>query len=364
MGVEEEFFLVDPDSGCVVAAGSRVLRRARAVLGDLVSGEFTEYQVEGKTPPCSTPGEVEAQLLRVRAGLADAARAEGLRIAASGTPVIQPPGPVPIRDDPRHRAGIRAYRGMADDYALSALHVHVQLPDREDAILVGNHLRPWLPLLVALAANSPFWRGRDTGYASWRTVVAAQWPQAGPPPYFADAAAYDALAAALVESGACVDAGTLFWDVRPSAHLPTIEIRAMDTTTDPRDAAAIAALIRALVHTAHTRVRAGDPGPPLADPLLRAAYWRAARDGLTGQIPHPRTGRLTPATTLAHQLAHHLHPTLTHFGDWPTITTALTRLTTHGTGANHQRTTHLHHHNLPEVVHHLTRRTTPTPTPT
>ncbi|MET9291018.1 glutamate--cysteine ligase [Streptomyces sp. NPDC003077] len=357
LGVEEEFFLVDPDSGAVVAAGSRVVRRAREALGDLVSGEFTEYQVEGKTPPCATPGEVEGHLLRVRTHLAAAAREEGLRIVASGTPVIEPGGPVPVRDDPRYRLGTLAYRAMADDFALSALHVHVHLPDREHAILVGNHLRPWLPLLVAIAANSPFWRHRDTGYASWRTVVAAQWPQAGPPPYLAGADAYDALAAALHETGATVDAGTLFWDVRPSAHLPTIEIRLMDATTDPRDAAAFSALVRAMVHTAHARVRRGDPGPALCDGLLRAAYWRAARDGLSGHIPHPETGRLIPTGRLARELAHRLRPALERHGDWATVTAATDRLTTHGGGAERQRTAYARRGSLHDVVRHLCRHT-------
>nr|WP_198550262.1 YbdK family carboxylate-amine ligase [Streptomyces silvensis] len=311
-----------------------------------------------------TAAEIEGQLLRIRAGLALAAREEGLRIAASGTPVIDPGGPLPVRADPRHRAGTRTYRAMVDDFALSALHVHVHLPDREHAVLVGNHLRPWLPLLVALAASSPFWRHRDTGYASWRSIVAAQWPQAGPPPYLAGADAYDALAAALHETGATVDEGTLFWDVRPSAHLPTIEIRVMDATTEPRAAAALAALVRAMVHTAHARVRRGDPGAPLCDSLLRAAYWRAARDGFSGHLPHPDTGHLVPAAGLARELAHRLRPALEGYGEWATVVAALDRMTAHGGGAERQRAAYSRRHSLHDVVDHLCRLTVPARTST
>ncbi|MER0246923.1 YbdK family carboxylate-amine ligase, partial [Streptomyces sp. HSW2009] len=247
MGVEEEFFVVAPGSRAVRPAGVRVVARARKQLEELVAEEFTEYQVEGRTPPCATYDELLAHLLRVRTGLASAAVAEGVRLVPSGTPVLGPYGPAPVLDDARHRLGASTFRALGDDFVLSALHVHVQVPDRGDAVLVGNHLRPWIPLLTAMGANSPYWYGRDTGYASWRTVVKNGWPVSGPPPYFSGLEQYARTVAGLRATGVLVDVGNLFWDVRPCEHLPTVEFRALDVPATAADAAALATLVRALV---------------------------------------------------------------------------------------------------------------------
>ena len=152
MGVEEEYFLVDLQAGTPQPAGARVVRVARETLGDLVCGEFTQYQVEVKTPPCADAMRLREHLLWLRVGAAAAAAAEGLRIYASGTPVVAGCAPGAVGDHPRYRAGVQQYRGMLEDFAICAVHVHVHLPDAEVAVLVGNHLRPWLPLL-GLAAH-------------------------------------------------------------------------------------------------------------------------------------------------------------------------------------------------------------------
>lgn len=356
VGVEEEFFLVAPDSRAVQPAGVRVAARARKRLDDLVTEEFTEYQLEGRTPPCRTFAELHAALLRTRAELAAAAEAEGLRLLPSGTPVLGPRGPAPVLDDPRHRRGLHAFRALNDDYALCALHTHVQVPDRERAVLVGNHLRPWIPLLIALAANSPYWYGRDTGYASWRTLVKNGWPVAGPPPYFTGAEHYEHTTAALRESGAIVDAGNLFWDVRPCDHLPTVEFRAMDVPPTAATAAALAVLVRALVVTALSAIERGDAGPALDDALLRAACWRAARDGWSGWSADVRTGRLLPTGELAAHLLDHVRPALADGGGLGPVTALLHRLASRGDGATHQRRAHARRTDLADVVDHLTER--------
>src|SRR6185312_15112306 len=140
-----------------------------------------------------------------------------------------------VPDHPRYRAGIDQYRAMLDDFTVCALHVHIQVADPDVAVLVGNHLRPWLPLLVALSANSPFHRGRDTGYSSWRSVVRSRFPCLGPPPYAESADRYHEMSRAMAQLDAMLDADVPFWDIRPNPHLPTVEIRAMDVTADVDD---------------------------------------------------------------------------------------------------------------------------------
>ncbi|MET9549915.1 glutamate--cysteine ligase [Streptomyces sp. NPDC006627] len=358
-GVEEEYFLLDAADGTVVPSGSRVLRRARRLLGELVSGEFTEYQIEAKTPPCTTLPELDAHLARARAVTAAAAATESCRILASGTPIRAPSLPAPIPDNPRNRSSIAIHRALSEDHIVCATHVHVETPSRQDAVLISNHLRPWLPALIALAANSPFWNGRDTGYASWRTIITNRLPVAGPPPYFTSLAHYETLSETLRSSGTTVDQGTLFWDVRPCAHLPTVEIRAMDVVTDHHEAAALAALIRALVTTALAKVHRDEAAPRPSEALLRAAYWRAARDGSCGHLLDPCSGRLLPADRMLGQLLEYARRALTASGDLPTVERVLQRLAT-CCGAERQRRAYATHQSLRSVTEHLADATTRT----
>ncbi|QEV21512.1 carboxylate-amine ligase [Streptomyces alboniger] len=361
VGVEEEYFLVDTAQRTVVAAAPRVLARARPELGDLVTGEASRYQVEGRTPPCGTLGELRQELRRVRRAVATAAAGEGSRPVASGTPLLGMRAPIPLNGDAHYLAQLATFRSLYDTFAFCGLHVHVQVPDRDHAVLVSNHLRPWLPVLVAMAANSPFWDERDSGYCSWRTLGATRWPVAGPPPYFSSAAHYDALASALRETGATLGERSLYWDVRPCAHLPTVEIRAMDVPTSVEEAAAFAVLVRALVVQALERVRRGDPGPAMDDALLRAAYWRCARDGLTGHSLDPRTHRLVPTSHRLRELLAYARPALAERGELPRVTAVLRHLIAHGGGAERQRAVHARAGSLRDVVDDLADRTAVSP---
>ncbi|MET9567590.1 YbdK family carboxylate-amine ligase [Streptomyces virginiae] len=337
IGVEEEFFLVDPHTRFLVPAGPAVAARAAGEVGDLVTKEFALGQVEGRTPPCRTAEELRGELGRVRGALVAAARAEGARLCASGTAVLQGEGPAQVADHPRYLAGRLQYRGMMDDFAISALHVHVHLPDRELAVLTGNHLRPWLPLLIALSANSPFHRGGETGYASWRTVIRSRFPCLGPPPYAASLEEHERLAVVIADTEAMLDAGMPFWDLRPNPRLPTLEIRAMDVLQDLDDTVAVAVLLRALVVTAAGSARRGDPGPAWAGEVLRAACWRAARDGWSGNGFDALTGRVRPVADIADDLVGLVRPVLEEFGDLDEVTALFQRLATRGDGALRQR---------------------------
>ncbi|MGX9791889.1 carboxylate-amine ligase [Mycobacterium sp. MMS18-G62] len=353
IGVEEEYLLVDPDTRTPQAGGPRVVARAATDLGDSVSGEFTQYQIEVKTPPCGGAGQLRAELLRLRASVATAACAEGLRLCASGTPVLGAAGFAPVGDHPRYRAGVAQYRGMLDDFAVCSMHIHVHLPDRELAVRVSNHLRPWLPLLVAMSANSPFHQGLDTGYASWRAVIRTRFPCLGPPPYAASLRHHEELAAAIAESGAMLDAQTPFWDIRPNPHVPTLEVRAMDVTADIDDAIALAVLLRALVTTAAAKASEGDPGPQSSSEVLRAAYWRAARDGWAGCGVDALTGQVLPAPLQAARLVDYVGAHLEDHGDMQTVAEFLRRISSHGTGAERQRRSAELHGSLTGVVDDL-----------
>ncbi|MFD4632358.1 glutamate--cysteine ligase [Streptomyces sp. NPDC058284] len=357
MGVEEEYFLTSAGSRAVVDGASAILPGATALLGDRFSGELMECQVEAKTPPCTTLEQVHGHLTAMRAAVTKAAGAQGLRIHASGTPVLGLRDSARLRDDPRYLAAHATFRARTEGAVISATHVHVQVPGREEAVLVGNHLRPWLPALVALSANSPFWAERDTGYASWRIMAAHALPVFGPPPYFASLDHYEQVASRLREAEAVVDEGMLFWDVRPCTHLPTVEIRVMDAVADAEAVAALAALIRATVVTALTRVYRGDPGPVLEEPALSTAYWRAARDGLLGFGVDVRHGRLLRAPELVAQLVRYARPTLAEYGELGPVCRVLRRWCRLGGGAAVQRAAFGRRGHLRDVVDDLTSAT-------
>jgi glutamate---cysteine ligase / carboxylate-amine ligase len=250
---------------------------------------------------------------------------------------------------------VAQYRAMLDDFLVCSLHVHVHLPDRELAVRVGNHLRPWLPLLVALSANSPFHQGNDTGYADWRAIIRSRFPCLGPPPYAESLRHHEELATAMADSGAMLDAATPFWDIRPNPRLPTVEVRSMDVPADIDDTVALAALVRALVATATDKALAGDPGPRPSSELLRAAYWRAARDGWSGCGVDALTGQILAASVQTARLVDYIGPALHRHDDTGAVHEFVARLIARGTGADLQRVSLARHGTLAGVVDDLVR---------
>jgi glutamate---cysteine ligase / carboxylate-amine ligase len=349
-GIEEEYFVVDPVSREVVPRAPAVVRRARAALGDRASTELVAFLAEAKTAPCDDLDKLEEQIRSMRAAMAAAAAAEGVRLAATGTPVLGDLVPAPIGRGARYAESLAVYRGLDDEQSICSCHVHVEMPDRELAVQVSNHLRPWLPALLALTANSPYWAGRDTGHACWRVMAWARWPVAGPPPFFESAGHYDDLVETLLGCGALMDTGTVFWDVRPSARLPTVEIRLADVAPTAADAAVFAALVRALVQVSAWAAEAEDPAPEPSQEMLRAAYWLAARDGLAGTGLDVRTGRPAGFRGLAGDLLAHVLPALRETGDLDHVALGLRRLLAGGTGAERQRDAYRGRGRMTDVV--------------
>ncbi|MFD1045933.1 YbdK family carboxylate-amine ligase, partial [Kibdelosporangium lantanae] len=211
---------------------------------------------------------------------------------ASGTPVVARRGPNVLTPVPRYQRMGREFRALTGDLPVCGCHVHIGLPDDEARVLVSNHLRPWLPTLLAIGANSPYCESRDTGYASWRYLMWGRWPSAGPPPWFESAASYYAASEEVISTGAAMDVGMLYWDARLSAHHPTVELRVCDVAPTVDEAVLLAAISRGIATTA---LMAEKPAWAVPQHLLRPALWRAARDGLEGLGLDMRTRELVPA---------------------------------------------------------------------
>ena len=349
IGVEEEFLLADPASGEPVAVNETVAGHA-AERGVKLQLELTSCQVETTTDVVGGSRELGDQLRRLRRIAAEAAEAGGARLLAVGLPPTVP-HEFPITDTPRYRQIADRFGMIAHEQGICGAHVHVAVPTREAAIQVSNRLRPWLPLLLALTANSAVYRNTDTGYASWRSVLWARWPSAGPPPRFDSADEYDAVVQMLHHAGAILDDGMVYWDVRPSANFPTIEVRVADVPASVSETVLLAVLIRAAVMTALDEERRGESVPPLTPHALRAAYWKSAREGLAGDALDLTEGHESaPARMLLGRMVEHVRPALEAVGDYDLVTNELDRIAAQGNGAMRQRQAWQRRHDVADVI--------------
>jgi carboxylate-amine ligase len=337
IGVEEEFLLIDPESGEPVPLNTRVAERAKAAGVDLQL-ELTSCQVETATEVSDTVADVRTQLQRLRRIAGEAAESAGARLLAVGLPPTLPQH-FPITDSDRYGRIADRYGMIAHEQGICGCHVHVAVPDREAAIRVSNRLRPWLPLLLALTANSAIYRNADSGYASWRQVLWSRWPSAGPPPHFDSAADYDDAVQRMQDIGAMLDDGMVYWDVRPSEKFPTVEVRVADVPATVAETVLHAALTRAAVMTALDDDRNDVPVPDIRAHELAAAYWNSARYGLDGRAVDPfGSGPGTaPAIDVVRALVDRVSPALRTVGDFDFVTDELARIHEQGNGAVRQR---------------------------
>ncbi|WP_406195172.1 glutamate--cysteine ligase [Kitasatospora sp. NBC_01560] len=339
LGVEEEYLLLDPATGLPVARAAQVREAARlqpALERGEVQRELLQAQMEVATPVCHDLEEVGGHLLRMRLALGEAARQEGCRLAACGAAPFTDRLPVPITDTARYRAIHSDTRLLTDQQLITGMHVHLGIPDRGAGVTVMNGLRPWLPLLIALAANSPLWQNTDTGFASWRTVVFGRWPVSGPPPFFHDADAYDRRTKALVKGGLIRDVGQVYWHIRLSENFPTVEIRAMDVQLRADEAVMLAGVVRALATCALSDARARQRVPPVEQEMLAAAVWHGARHGCASTMFDPLSGHLADAGDAVAALLDHIDPVIEESTDLRHLVPVLERLLRDGNGAARQ----------------------------
>lgn len=303
---------------------------------------------------CVVGDELRVELTRLRGELASAAEAEGLGLVAAGTVPLVDPLRLAVTPSTRYARMLDDYQLLAREQLICGLQVHVQLSDRDVAVAVAQRVSPFLPCLLALSASSPFWFGEDSGYASARSLVWQRWPTAGLSGEISSAAEHDALVADLVMSEVISDPGMIYFDVRPSAHVPTLELRVMDACPNLDDVVLLAGLFRALVRRERDSAALGSPPLPIAAPLLRAAMWRAARSGLEGRLLDlPLSPRPVPAAGAVRDLLGGLRPWLEEAGDWQEVTTLAERAIARGSSAARQRSVYQRRGRLADVVDHL-----------
>ncbi|MFC8734010.1 glutamate--cysteine ligase [Luteimicrobium sp. NPDC057192] len=356
VGVEEEYLLVD-DEGVPVAvapaalalggdpvpvggidelpAGSRDDEPAEEIPGGELEAELKQQQLETSTPPCH---DLESLAAELREGRARAGRAAG-RAGAHAVAVATSPLPFDstVTPDRRYRRMTALFGLTAREQLTCGCHVHVAVDSPDEGVLAIDRIGVWLPVLLALSANSPFWNGEESHYASYRHQVWNRWPSAGPTQPFGTASAYREAVDALVATGTILDEGMVYFDARLSARYPTVEIRVADVCLDLEDAVLVAALARALVETAVNDALDGVPAPDVRTELRRAAAWRASRSGVRAELLSPTTFLPVPAADAVAELVEHTRDALEAAGDLERVAARLERVLSEGTGADTQR---------------------------
>ncbi len=290
VGVEEELFLVDPLTGAQANASAAVQKRLGKTEGT-VERELHACQIELITGVCETAGETVRQLDGMRRAVLET----GAGVLGSGTHPSALEGGAEITDKARYER-IRDLLGDAVATPVGGLHIHVGMPDAETAIRAFNGLRLHLPLLQALAANSPFRHGRDTGLASAREVTVRGWPRSGVPRAMADFDDFRRASRLLARAAGVPDYTWFWWKLRPHPRLGTVEIRALDAQCSLKDTAALVALTHCLAR--HAAAAEPEPDPP--GEVLEEAMFRAARYGVDAELPDPQ-GELHPVAQLLEQ---------------------------------------------------------------
>jgi carboxylate-amine ligase len=326
LGVEEELFLADPSSGMLLNDGERVLEQLEEPARGKVKGEIHACQVELITDVC----DGVADAMGVLAGLRRAALDTGVGLIGSGTHPTAEEGDAEITDSERYEL-ISELLGDAVATPVSALHVHVGMPDAETAIRSFNGLRRHLPLLEAVAANSPFRHGRDTGLASARALTLRGWPRSGAPREMRDFDDFWRSTARLTQVAGVPDYTFHWWKLRPHPRLGTVEIRALDVQASLDQTAALVAAVYAL---ARQEAEAEPvPGPP--GEILEEASFRAARGGLDAELPDG-DGRLRSVRELLAETIELALPAARELGCEAQLA-SLSELVAEGGGAGVQR---------------------------
>jgi glutamate---cysteine ligase / carboxylate-amine ligase len=355
VGIEEELMILDAESLELVNAIERL--QEDSPHGD-IKPELMESVLEVSTSPCADLAEADAHLRGLRRQVSDSAERQGLAIGSAGTHPFARWEDQRITPSERYRDLVDELRWVARQELIFGLHVHVGVDDAEKAIHVANGMRVHVPILLALSANSPYWRGGDTGLRSARMPIFRAFPRVGIPPHYDNWADYERRISFMVEAGVMEDYTWLWYDVRPHPNFGTVEVRAMDAQTHVEHTLAITALIQAMVKELCEH---HDAGGELADypyEMLDENKWLAARHGLEGELVDLPEKTSVPARELARRLYDRLKEHAQDLGGADALEGILDLLE-NGGGAFRQRKVYEANRDFTELLREIVRASAP-----
>ena len=285
LGIEEEFQIVDPETRQLRSHIQQIIKGTHAPhLAEQLKPEMHQSVVEIGTRVCANIHEAREDLCQLRTDLAKTAMESGMRIAASGTHPISHWKDQKITEHPRYKTIVQDMQMVARGNLIFGLHVHVGIDDREDGIQIMNAARYFVPHVLALSTNSPFWLGRNTGFKSYRVKVFDRFPRTGLPDYFDSLAAYENFLKLLVKTNCIDDAKKIWWDIRLHPYFDTLEFRVCDVPMRAEETLAIAALFQAIVAKLHKLIKQNLGFRLYHRSLILENKWRACRYGLEGKL--------------------------------------------------------------------------------
>ncbi len=302
VGIEEEFQLVDRQTYALRSHISQMLKAGRATLGDQIKPEMLQSVVEVGTKACANIDEAGEQVRLLRSALSQIAERDGFAIAAAGTHPWSDWRDQEITDHERYRSLVQDMQDVVRALTIFGLHVHVGIDDRQRAVEIMNEARYFLPHLLALSTNSPFWMGRKTGLHSYRCVIWNRFPRTGIPESFASWDEFENLVDSMVRTGCIDDGKRIWWDIRPHPYFSTLEFRICDMQTTVEETLTLAALMQAIVAKLY-RLRERNLGfRQYHRSLLMENRWRAMRHGLDGRLIDFGKEQEVPISTLIDEL--------------------------------------------------------------
>lgn len=360
VGVEEELMIIDRHSMGLV---NRIETMLEAVPGQTegeIKPELMESVLEISTTPCKSVSETYEQLQKLRHQVGETAAGQGLKIGSAGTHPFAKWEEQRIVARERYRDLVKSLEFVARQELLFGMHVHIGIDGADKAIHVANGMRVHLPILLALSANSPFWRGAPSGLLSTRTPIFRTFPRVGIPPRYADFSDFQARVEFMVRSGAIDDYTYLWWDVRPHPNFGTVEVRVMDSQTRLVHTASLTALTQAMVKELCEHYEAGKELSRYPYELLDENKWLAARYGLEGELVDLPSSERVTAIELARRLVERLAPHAHELGCEAEFE-SLSDLLEHGSGGQRQLKVWRRDRDLRSLVRELVDKTGASP---
>ena len=321
-----------------------------------IKAELLQSVIEVATHVAGSVGEAIEDARGLRATLRDAAAERGAVIAGAGTHPFSRWEHQDVTDSARYRALMEEMRWVAEREVIFGLHVHVGLASADEAIAVCNSLRTWLPELLAISTNSPFWQGRATGLASTRTKIFETFPRSGLPPSFGSFEEFELLVDRAIKSGSFPDYTYIWWDARPHPKLGTLEVRICDAQTRLESVAGIVALVQSLAATLAEDFERGAKAQVQPVTLVAENKWRAARDGLSGKLIDLERDEERPAPEAVLALVERAEPAAIRLGCREELA-EVERLVERGSGADEQRSVYEETGSLLAVAQWLAEQT-------
>ncbi len=363
IGIEEEYQIVDPETGKLRSYITQSLEEDHLVLREFAyEPRMRQSIVEIGTSVCRTPKEVSVELVKIRRGVSDLAAKNGLKIVAAGTHPYYSPVESGIEPEPTPFMGDTGDpRNMIQKHLTFSTHVHITIEDQQFLIDAMNVSRYLLPHILVLSASSPFWMGRDTGFSSYRSVFLRNFPRTGIPRTFSSWSDYTELIDTLTRTNCIENGNDVWWDIRPNWNYPTLEFRICDVCTRVEEAVSIAAIVQAIIAKLWKLRRDNMTFRVYPHDVIEENKWRAARKGLGGHLIDFGKQQELPAGDLVGELIHwFIDDVLDELGSRQEVSYAF-EILKHGNSADRQRATFKRTGDMKAIVHQLIAETNELP---